>query len=131
MKPIPYTIKFGIILMIAACISTLVLACSFSTNLPPKISNLKADTLYVYPTGTVDLQCMASDPDGDALNFKWSSTDGIFTGYGPAVIWKAPNAYGKFHIMVIVEDSKGGSSKETLSVEVVENQQEGCSTCRK
>jgi len=33
--------------------------------------------------------------------------------------------------MVIVEDSKGGSSKETLSVEVVENQQEGCSTCRK
>jgi hypothetical protein len=129
MKPSPHTIEFSAILIILFCVSVFAPACALSINLPPKISSLKADTMYVYPTGIVEVQCSASDPESDAMTFKWSSTDGTFTGTGSAVTWRAPNAYGKFHIMVIVEDSKGSSSKETLTIEVVENQEQGCNTC--
>jgi len=133
MKLRPNKIAFIAVLIILTCVSSLVSACTLSTNLPPKISNLKADTLYVYPTGVAELECIASDPEGDAIIFNWSCTDGTFTGNGPIVNWRAPNGYGKFHIMVVVEDSKGRSSKETLTIEVMvdEAQQQDCSTCNR
>ena len=131
MKPYFYRVKFGIMLIILIIISLLASACSISVNQPPKISSLEADTMLVYPTGKAELQCIATDPDGDNITFKWSCTDGTFTGTGPIVTWKAPNAYGNFHIMVIVEDSKGSSSQGTLTIDVVvnENQKKACSSC--
>ena len=129
MKPRFCKVKFGSILIVLTIISTFASACTISTNQPPNISSLKADTMFVYPTGRAELQCIASDPDGDAMTFRWSCTDGAFTGSGPVVTWTAPNAYGNFHIMAIVEDSKGSSTKDTLTIGVVVNQQQGCSTC--
>jgi hypothetical protein len=130
-KPYLYRAKFGIMLIILIIISSLANACSISVNQPPKISSLEADTMLVYPTGKAELQCIATDPDGDNMTFKWSCTDGTFIGTGPIVTWKAPNAYGDFHIMVIVEDSKGSSSQATLTIGVVvnENQKQGCKNC--
>jgi hypothetical protein len=131
MKPRFCKVKFGIILIVLIIISALASACAMSINQPPKISSLKADPMFVYPTGRAELQCIASDPDGDTMTFRWSCTDGAFAGSGPVVTWTAPNAYGNFHIMAIVEDSKGSSTKGTLTIGVVvnENQQQGCSTC--
>lgn len=127
MKSRPQKITFISFLIILTCVSLLVSACNLSINFPPKISELKADAFYVYPTGLVELECIASDTEGDDITFKWSCTDGTFTGNGSIVSWRAPNAYGKFHIMVIVEDSKGGSSKKTLTIESIVNEnQQGC-----
>jgi hypothetical protein len=122
-----------IILTVLLSILFMVNSCTFVYSQSPKISSLKADTLYVYPMGNAELQCIASAPQGDTLTFKWSATDGTFSGSGPIVTWKAPNNYGKFHIMVIVEDGTGKNSQETLTIEVVadENQQQGCSTCNR
>jgi hypothetical protein len=102
-----------------------------SLNRPPQISALKASTLYVYPTGTTELQCIVADPEGDEMDFKWSANNGSFTGNGPVVTWKSPNEYGDFHIMVIVDDINGNSSRATITIKVVanENQQQGCSSC--
>jgi hypothetical protein len=131
-KPL-FPISTGIIAIIILCLFLLANSCTLSQNQSPKISSLTADTLYVYPMAKAELQCVASAPQGDAVTFKWSSTEGTFTGTGPAVRWNAPNNYGKFHIMVIVEDSKGRSSKDTITIEVVphENDQQGCSTCNR
>lgn len=118
-------------LIILIIISSFASACIASINQPPKISSLEADTMFVYPMGKAELRCIATDPDGDTMTFKWSCTDGTFVGEGPIVTWKAPNTYGNFHIMVIVEDSKGSSSQDTITIGVVvnENQKKGCSTC--
>jgi len=107
------------------------MACTLSINQPPQISKLKATNLYVYPTGTTELQCIVSDPEGDTMEFKWSADHGSFTGSGPVVTWKAPNEYGDSHIMVIVDDSTGNSSRATITIKVVvnENQKQGCSSC--
>jgi hypothetical protein len=131
MKPYLYTVKFGIILIILIIISSLASSCSLSVNRPPKISSLESNTMFVYPTGKAELQCIATDPDGDNMNFKWSCTDGTFIGTGPIVTWKAPNAYGDFHIMVIVEDSQGSSSQANLTIGVIvnKNQKQGCQNC--
>ena len=131
MKPRFCNIKFKIMLFILIIISPLASACTVSVNQPPKISSLEADTMFAYPMGKAELQCIATDPDGDNMTFKWSCTDGTFLGTGPIVTWKAPNAYGNFHIMVNVEDSKGSSSQGTLTIGVVvnENQKQGCSSC--
>jgi len=131
MKPHLYKLKFVIMLTILIIITSFVSACTVSMNQSPKISSLEASHMYVYPMGKTELQCIAVDPDGDNINFKWSCTDGTFIGTGPIVTWKAPNAYGDFHIMVIAEDSKGSSSQANLTIGVVfnENQNQGCKSC--
>ncbi len=108
-------------------------SCVPALNQSPKISSLKADSLYLYPMQNTEIRCTASSPQGDSLIYKWSSTEGTFTGSGPEVKWNAPNNYGKFHIMVVVEDNKGRSTKDTVTVEVIANvtDQQGCSTCNK
>ena len=103
-------------------------ACSPAGNGAPQISGLEASTLYVYPMGKSTINCIVSDPEGDDITFKWSCSDGEFTCTGPIVTWKAPNKYGDFHIMVIVQDSNGNSDQETLSIGVLvkENAQKSC-----
>ncbi len=109
------------------------IACTNSSNQPPRISKLRVANQNVYPTGTSEIQCIVSDPEGDTMNFKWSSDSGTITGVGPIVTWKAPNEYGDFHIMVIVDDGHGNNSSATASIKVVynENQQQGCPSCPK
>ena len=131
MKYTRFVIKSIIFFTLLLILLSSMIACTLSMNQPPRISKLKATNLYVYPTGTTELQCIASDPEGDTIDFKWSSDNGSFTGSGPVVTWKAPNEYGDSHIMVIVDDSTGNSSKATITVKVVynENQNQGCSSC--
>jgi hypothetical protein len=126
-------IKVGIALFAGLSLLIFFNSCVLSSSQSPKISNLTADILYVYPMQKAEVQCVASAPQGDALTYKWSSSEGTFTGTGPVVNWTAPNNYGKFHIMVIVGDSKGRTSQGTLTIEVVahENDQQGCSTCNR
>jgi len=41
------------------------------------------------------------------------------SGAGPVVTWRAPNSYGDYHVMVIAEDTNGGSTQATLTLSVV------------
>jgi hypothetical protein len=58
--------------------------------------------------------CNASDPDGDELNYEWSTTGGNITGTGPEVIWNAPEEVGMYDITVVVEDGQGREDTESI-----------------
>lgn len=93
-----------------------------SGNQPPVISNLTAAKSQVYPQGTVEIQCVAADADGDRLNFDWTCNAGGFSGAGPTVVWKAPQQYGVYTIKVTVSDGKGGSTQSSINISVAANQ---------
>ncbi len=97
----------------------------------PVIYELSTDHTRLYPRTTAELKCVALDPDNDELFFKWSSTEGAISGDGPIVSWKAPDSYGDYHIMVIVEDAGGNSASSTITIDVIPNPNPGCSTCGK
>ena len=91
-------------------------------NQPPIISSLTAAQMSVYPSGTVQIQCVAADPNGDKLNFTWSATGGNFSGAGSVITWQAPQQYGTYTISVNVDDGKGASAQSSLTLSVGANQ---------
>jgi len=91
-------------------------------NQPPVISSLTASQMQVYPSGAVQLQCIASDPNGDKLNFTWSATGGTPSGAGETITWQAPQQYGTYTVTVSVDDGKGASTKSSLTLSVGANQ---------
>jgi hypothetical protein len=91
-------------------------------NQPPIISSLTAAQMSVYPSGTVQLQCVAADPNGDKLNFTWSATGGNFSGAGSVITWQAPQQYGTYTITVTADDGKGASVQSSLTLSVGANQ---------
>jgi hypothetical protein len=95
-------------------------------NRPPEVSSLESQYTNVYPLGFSGIKCVASDPDGDVVQFRWSCTGGSFTGNGPVVTWGAPNDYGEYHIMVVAKDGNGGSAQATLTINVVPRPYRGC-----
>jgi hypothetical protein len=103
--------------------------CSAALNKPPVISEIITSSNLVYPRGTVELECIARDSEGDSLSFKWSSTDGEINGSGPAVTWRAPNKYGDVHIIVTVEDEAGKTVRDTITIGVVVNENSNTKCC--
>jgi hypothetical protein len=91
-------------------------------NQPPVISSLTAAQMQVYPSGTVEIQCIASDHNGDKLNFTWSATGGNISGAGQTITWQAPQQYGTYTITVAADDGKGASTKSSLTLSVGANQ---------
>lgn len=92
------------------------------SNSPPTISNLIADAAWTLPSGSIQVTCNATDPDGDGLSYEWSATGGNITGTGLEVIWTAPQEVGVYNITVVVTDSYGGSDTGTFPVSVVTGQ---------
>ena len=91
-------------------------------NQPPVITGLTPAQLQVYPSGAVEIQCIASDANGDKLNYTWSATGGNFSGAGSIVTWQAPQQYGTYTITVNVDDGKGASSQSSVTLSVGANQ---------
>jgi len=76
-------------------------------NNPPYINSLVADADWTTPSGSLQVTCNATDPDGDELNYEWSTSGGNITGTGPEVIWTAPEEVGIYHVTVVVTDGHG------------------------
>jgi hypothetical protein len=87
-------------------------------NESPIIKSLVADANWTTPAGNLRLTCNASDPDGDLLNYEWTTTGGDISGTGAVVSWNAPQGVGAYNITVVVKDSYGGEAirVKTLSV---------------
>ena len=118
-----YRANLGVVLIILSLLAVFGTACSSSVhsggNQPPLISSLEAKYMNIDPLWNTEINCVASDPEGDKLSFKWSSTGGNFIGDGPTVTWAAPKEYGDYPITVIATDSNGNSTKATLTIGVV------------
>ena len=87
-------------------------------NSLPVISSLTADPDTVPPQGTSTITCDASDPDGDALTYKWTEDGWVISGSGSTLTWTAPDDEGTYSIGVTVKDSKGGTASEECEVVV-------------
>ena len=121
-----FKVGAGIVVMTIVLFSSCLVTPEPKGNKPPVISSLEAEYTNVYPRGGSDIRCIASDPEGDAMQFNWSSTGGTLTGEGPTVTWESPNDYGDYHIMVIAKDNNGGSDEAALTVSVVPRPHKSC-----
>ncbi len=86
-------------------------------NHPPTIS-LIADADWVTPSSSCRIECDAEDPDGDELNYEWSTDGGDISGTGSVVIWTAPDTEGLYTITVVVSDGYGGEDTGMLTISV-------------
>jgi hypothetical protein len=87
-------------------------------NQPPLIASLFAIQERVNPSGSCQVQCFASDPDGDKLSYTWSAGNGVISGEGSTVSWTAPEAPGAYTITVQVTDGRDGEATAQLIVNV-------------
>jgi len=92
-------------------------------NQDPLISSLVAKPVTVLPQGKSTITCVASDPDGDVLNYNWRASAGKITGVGDKVTWIAPDEEGTYTITVTVNDGKGGQNARSVSPTVALAQQ--------
>ena len=91
-------------------------------NMSPSIDNLAADAEWTLLSGTLQVTCTASDPDGDELSYEWSTTGGDISGMGAVVNWTAPEEIGIYHVTVVVKDGHGSSDTRMLSTIVATGQ---------
>jgi hypothetical protein len=89
---------------------------SVVANHDPQVLSLVANPAAVLPQGRSTITCVATDPDGDVLNYRWTASDGSITGAGDTVTWMAPDREGEFTITVAVDDGKGGQNGAHVSV---------------
>ncbi|MDD5312110.1 MAG: hypothetical protein PHO26_03610 [Dehalococcoidia bacterium] len=87
-------------------------------NKPPVINSLTSSQANVSYGATTNLTCDAFDPDGDALRYSWSASEGSISGIGKTVTWTGPNKGGEFSITAIVSDGKA-ESRSTVVMRVV------------
>lgn len=92
------------------------------TNEPPVIDSLTAGELWTLPLGSLNVTCVASDPDSDELNYEWITVGGDITRTGSIVTWTAPEETGVYNITVVVTDGYGGSDTRTQPISVVTGQ---------
>jgi hypothetical protein len=87
-------------------------------NKPPAINSLVANADWTTPSGSLNVTCDASDPDGDELSYEWSTSGGNITGTGPEVIWTAPQEVGIYNVTVVVKDGHGREDTRFVSLSV-------------
>jgi outer membrane protein OmpA-like peptidoglycan-associated protein len=88
-------------------------------NRPPTVdARCEPCTVEVGRTATVTAD--ASDPDGDTLTYKWSAPAGTISN--PAARqtpWTAPMQEGPVQFTVTVDDGKGGTASDTVTIQVI------------
>ena len=104
----------GLIILVTA---TLLIGGCKPPNHPPLISSLTASEGWVNPSGSCQVKCVASDPDGDKLSYSWSAS-GDINGKGSIVTWTAPATPSNYTITVKVTDGRGGEATMQLTIGV-------------
>jgi outer membrane protein OmpA-like peptidoglycan-associated protein len=62
----------------------------------------------------------AQDPDGDTLRYRWSAPTGTFGNAGDRQTpWTAPGQVGAVPLTVTVDDGKGMTATDTVTVQVI------------
>jgi len=99
-------------------------------NRPPTIDSFTSSAAVLrvcafhpelYDKPQVDLLVNASDPDGDALQYEYSTTGGSIVGKGKFVSWDLKDALQQKHeVRVTVTDGKGGKVEASLTVAMVD-----------
>lgn len=88
-------------------------------NRPPTVTvRCEPCTVQVGRASTVSAD--AQDPDGDTLSYKWGSPTGSFANANNRQTeWTAPGQPGAVPLTVTVDDGKGGTASDTITIQVV------------
>jgi len=90
------------------------------SNHAPEITSLTVVPDSVIVSQTAAVTCVASDEDGDSLQFAWLASAGSFAGDSASVIWTAPAVTGGVALRVTVSDGRGREAQDSAQVVVVE-----------
>ena len=108
----------GLAALAAAC-SHLPPAHTAATNRPPTI-RARCEPCSVAAGKTVTLSAEAADPDGDPLTFAWHAPAGTLTTPSSAhTSWTSPMAEGPVPVTVSVDDGKGATASDVITIQVV------------
>jgi outer membrane protein OmpA-like peptidoglycan-associated protein len=88
-------------------------------NRPPTVTaRCEPCTVEVGKVST--LTADATDPDGDTLNYRWSAPAGTLTNPSDRQTpWTAPMQEGPVQVTVTVNDGKGGTDSDTVTIQVI------------
>jgi outer membrane protein OmpA-like peptidoglycan-associated protein len=88
-------------------------------NRPPTVK-ARCEPCVVEVGRTSTVTADANDPDGDVLSYKWSAPAGTFAN--PAerqTIFTCPMTPGSIPVTVTVNDGKGGTASDTITIQCV------------
>jgi len=97
------------------------IAISVRDNHPPIIVSLTADTDWIEPSNSCQLECEVKDFDGDKLSYEWSADGGDISNEGSAATWTAPETTGLCNIAIVVIDGHGEEDTALLAIAVALN----------
>ena len=84
-------------------------------NSEPEIISLEPDTGSLYVNESTIVNCIASDPDGDALTYDWTSPNGgKVSGSGSSITWTAPGMAGSYPVNCTVSDGLESVSEQVI-----------------
>ena len=88
-------------------------------NRPPTVkARCEPCTVEVGKSATVTAD--GQDPDGDTLRYRWSAPSGTLQAPGERqTLWTASQQEGAVPITVTVDDGKGGTASDTVTIQVV------------
>jgi len=113
------TIRY--LFIIVAAVMILVPSCTAVPNNPPIVISLEAEPKAIGTSKSCQIECIASDEDGDELSYKWSASEGGIDGSGAMITWTAPESEGLYNIGVVVTDSRGGEVTDYVTIPVKVN----------
>ena len=125
-------ISLALVFPFGAAIPALQQTARRQPNRPPSIDSFTSSlrTIQIcpfFPTSAVNdkpevsLEVNATDPDGDSLNYEYSTTEGTISGKGPSVVWDLNGLpRGPHEVRVTVTDGKGGKAASALTVTTVD-----------
>jgi len=93
-----------------------------AANYPPVIDSLLAQPDKVFPSGSAQVVCIVSAPDGAVLSYEWEASGGQIDGAGATATWTAPEAQGFYTISVKVTDRRGREDTRAITVMARDNQ---------
>ncbi len=98
--------------------ATMTVNVSILPNQDPEIEMLTATPRNMTPGVESILQCVASDADGDSLEYSWEVNGGMLEGSGADVSWIAPEECGTYTVTVTVTDGRHGVAVKQLLLRV-------------
>ena len=86
-------------------------------NKNPVVTAINLSESNIFINEVYAATAVASDPDGDAITYKWTATGGmILNSTTNPVQWTSPGVSGSYTITVTVKDNKGGEASKDLNV---------------